>query len=101
MKLVDMELKDSIPALLNTGVFLRYHTIDSVGEFKPQHFRCLDDRFMIYMDYGLPYYRSERGTRYTIVDFSKNERPYLSFGEFLYQTTPRVAGTLLFFVDIF
>lgn len=96
-----MELKDSIPALLNTGVFFRYFSPKMVPEFAPQHFNCLDNRFKIYMDYRLPYSYSERGTKYTIVDFSKTERPYLSFAEFLEQTTPKVVERLLFFVDIF
>jgi hypothetical protein len=101
MKLIDMELKDSIPTILNTGVFWRYHSSNIVPDFAPQHFDCLDSRFKIYMDYRLPYPYSGRGTKYTIVDFSKKERPYLSFAEFLDQARPEVVKRLLFFVDIF
>jgi len=102
LKLVDMELKDSIHAVLETGAFLRYHRFEPPYENSPQHLRCLDDRFLIYMDYGFPYYRADRKTRYSIMDFSKKERPKLSFEEFFVnQATDEVRNKLLFHLNLF
>lgn len=101
MKLVDMELTDSITALLNTGVFFRYHPLNIVPDFDPQHLKCLDDRFLIYMDYKLPYYRTDRRTEYSIMDFSKKNRPRVSLEQFLLQTTPKVKEAILFNIYLF
>jgi hypothetical protein len=97
-----MELTDSITALLNTGVFFRYYpSLDTVPNFHPQHLKCLDDRFLIYMDYKFTYYRTDRKTEYSIMDFSKKNRPRISLEQFLLQTTPKVKEAILFNIDLF
>ena len=102
MKLIDMELKDSITALLDTGVFSRYYdSLNMTPNFNPQHIKCFDDRFLIYMDYKLPYYRTDRKTDYSIMDFSKKNRPRISLEQFLLQTTPKVKEAILFNIDLF
>lgn len=101
MKLVDMELKESIPALLRTGAFNRYWEESIIKDFNPQHFICLDKKFVIYMDYKLPFYAEKRLTRYSIMDWSKLQRPEVSLEDFLLQTTDRVREKILFHVDLF
>ena len=101
MKLVDMELKDSIAAVLETGAFVRYLKFEPPYDNKPQHLECLDDRFLIFMDHKLPYYITDRKTEYSIMDFSKKERPQISLEEFLLQTTPKVREAMLFSLDLF
>ena len=99
MKLVDMELKESIPALLRTGAFNRYWEESIIKD--PQHFICLDKKFVIYMDYKLPFYAEKRLTRYSIMDWSKQQRPEVSLEDFLLQTTDRARQKILFHVDLF
>ncbi len=101
MKLVNMELKESIPALLRTGAFNSYWEESIIKDFNPQHFICLDKKFVIYMDYKLPYYVEKRLTRYSIMDWSKQQRPQVSFEDFLLQTTDRVREKILFNIDLF
>jgi hypothetical protein len=102
LKLVDMELKDSIHAVLETGAFVRYHILKPPYQNNPQHLSCLDKKYMIYMDYGLPYYRTDRKTRYSIRDFSRREIPEISFEEFFVnQATDEVRNKLLFHLNLF
>lgn len=101
MKLAEMELEKSIPALLRTGAFSRYYTESIIKDYNPQHFICLDKKFVIYMDYKLPFYVEKRLTRYSIMDWSKQQRPGVSFEDFLLQTTDRVREKILFNADLF
>lgn len=101
MKLVEMELEKSIPALFRTGAFNRYFEGSVIKDYSPQHFICLDKKFVIYMDYKLSFYVEKRLTRYSIMDWSKIQRPEVSFEDFLLQTTDRVREKILFNVDLF
>lgn len=101
MKLVEMELEKSIPALFRTGAFNRYFKESIIKDYSPQHFICLDKKFVIYMDYKLPYWVEKRLTRYSIMDWSKQQRPEVSFEDFLLQTTDRVREKILFNADLF
>jgi hypothetical protein len=97
-----MELKDSIHAVLETGAFVRYHILKPPYQNNPQHLSCFDKKYMIYMDYGLPYYKTDRKTRYSIRDFSRREVPEISFEEFFFnQTTDEVRNKLLFHLNLF
>jgi len=48
-----------------------------------------------------PDYVEKRLTRYSIMDWSKQQRPQVSFEDFLLQTTDRVREKILFNIDLF
>ena len=104
MKLKEMNLKDSMGILLETGLFksvLNNHLCDD-GYCIPQHLIFLNSSYYFYMDHLFPYYSSkDRMTRISIMDFGKKERPQISLDEFISRLSGKDAEKFLFYIDLF
>lgn len=102
MRLND-EIKKIHDLLIETGLFFTHpnqkhlENIDSA----PHHLKYIDGRVVLYLDHKRPEYYSERGVRISIMDWSKNSRPQISFEEFYDLTTDEVKLKLLFYKDFF
>ncbi len=109
MKLREISIKDSMDTLLATGLFRTNadNLIISDGYCIPQHLIFLNSNYYFYIDHDLPHHlawtsgRRYRGTKISIMDFSKNKRPRISLEDFISRLSSNDAVKFLFYLDLF
>ena len=103
--MLNQKIKEWNDLLIGTGLFIVHpfqKDLDDIDS-TPHHLCCIDNKIVVYLDHKHPDYflESAKDVKISIMDWSRKDRPKISFEEFYELTTDDVREKLLFYKDFF